>query len=90
MNGGMSQRGEGSKERASGRRLFGVEKRGKERMAGWGMAREKFVRASEEWAERKSGDFVAGFTWQVEEQMVAAEWCWAVMSGQPVRGMILR
>ncbi|KAH7824906.1 uncharacterized protein MONOS_17461 [Monocercomonoides exilis] len=60
-------------EWACGRRLFGVEKRGKEKMA-----------------ERKSGDFVAGLTWQVEEQMEAAEWCWAVRSGQPLKGMMLR
>ncbi|KAH7831176.1 uncharacterized protein MONOS_10196 [Monocercomonoides exilis] len=70
--------------------LFGVEKRGKERMAGWWVVREKFVRAREAWAERKSGDFVAGLTWQVEEQMVADEWCWAVRNGQPLRGMMLR
>ncbi|KAH7822193.1 uncharacterized protein MONOS_8209 [Monocercomonoides exilis] len=62
-------------EWACGRRLFGVEKMGKEKMAGWWVVREKFVRAMEAWPERKSGDFVAGLTWQVEEQMVAAECC---------------
>ncbi|KAH7831194.1 uncharacterized protein MONOS_15566 [Monocercomonoides exilis] len=77
-------------EWASGKRLFGVEKRGKERMAGWWVVREKFERMIEAWAERKSGDFVAGLTWQVEEQMVAAEWCWAVRSGQPARGAMVR
>ncbi|KAH7831311.1 uncharacterized protein MONOS_5261 [Monocercomonoides exilis] len=77
-------------EWACGRRLFGVEKRGKERMAGWWVVREKFVRAREAWAEMKSGDFAAWLTWQVEEQMVADEWCWTVRSGQPVRGMMLR
>eukprot|EP00770_Monocercomonoides_exilis_P005758 MONOS_5730.1-p1 / transcript=MONOS_5730.1 / gene=MONOS_5730 / organism=Monocercomonoides_exilis_PA203 / gene_product=unspecified product / transcript_product=unspecified product / location=Mono_scaffold00171:50101-50511(+) / protein_length=137 / sequence_SO=supercontig / SO=protein_coding / is_pseudo=false len=60
-------------EWASGRRLFGADKRGKEKMAGWGVVREKLVRAKEACAERKSGDFAAGLTWQVEEQMVAAE-----------------
>ncbi|KAH7831227.1 uncharacterized protein MONOS_3801 [Monocercomonoides exilis] len=77
-------------EWARGRRLFGVEKRGKERMAGWWVVREKFERMIEAWAERKSGDFAAGLTWQVEEQMEAAEWCWAVRSGQSARGMMLR
>eukprot|EP00770_Monocercomonoides_exilis_P012214 MONOS_12156.1-p1 / transcript=MONOS_12156.1 / gene=MONOS_12156 / organism=Monocercomonoides_exilis_PA203 / gene_product=unspecified product / transcript_product=unspecified product / location=Mono_scaffold00654:11-588(-) / protein_length=177 / sequence_SO=supercontig / SO=protein_coding / is_pseudo=false len=77
-------------EWGSGRRLFGVEKREKERMAGWWVVREKFVRAREAWAERKSGDLVAGWTWQVEEQMVAAEWRWAVRSGQPVRETMVR
>eukprot|EP00770_Monocercomonoides_exilis_P009724 MONOS_9676.1-p1 / transcript=MONOS_9676.1 / gene=MONOS_9676 / organism=Monocercomonoides_exilis_PA203 / gene_product=unspecified product / transcript_product=unspecified product / location=Mono_scaffold00408:25791-26308(-) / protein_length=151 / sequence_SO=supercontig / SO=protein_coding / is_pseudo=false len=65
----------GIEECASVRRLFGVEKRGKEKMAGWWVVREKFVRSTEAWPERKSGDFVAGLTWQVEEQMVAAECC---------------
>ncbi|KAH7823566.1 uncharacterized protein MONOS_17567 [Monocercomonoides exilis] len=68
-------------EWASERRLFGVEKRGKERMAGWWVVREMFVRAREAWAERKSGDFVAGWAWHVEYKMEAAEWCWAVRSG---------
>ncbi|KAH7831319.1 uncharacterized protein MONOS_16953 [Monocercomonoides exilis] len=76
-------------EWVSERRLFEVEKRGKERMAGWWVVREKFVRAREAWAERKSGDFAAWLTWQVEEQMVADEWCWTVRSGQSPRGMML-
>ncbi|KAH7824170.1 uncharacterized protein MONOS_17510 [Monocercomonoides exilis] len=37
----------GTGEWACGRRLFGVEKRGKERMAGWWVVREKFVRERE-------------------------------------------
>ncbi|KAH7831234.1 uncharacterized protein MONOS_16949 [Monocercomonoides exilis] len=44
-------------EWACGRRLFGVEKRGKERMAGWWVMREKFVREREAWAERKRGQW---------------------------------
>ncbi|KAH7819201.1 uncharacterized protein MONOS_12814 [Monocercomonoides exilis] len=71
-------------------RLFGVEKRGKERMAGWWGMREKLVRERRAWKERKSGDFVAVLTWQVEERIVVAEWCWEVRIGQPVRGMMLR
>ncbi|KAH7831603.1 uncharacterized protein MONOS_10068 [Monocercomonoides exilis] len=81
------------------RRLFGVEKRGKEKMAGWRVVREKFVRAREAWAERKRGHWWWWWWWllseggwmvQVEEEMDAAEWCWAVRSGQPLRGMRLR
>ncbi|KAH7831491.1 uncharacterized protein MONOS_15777 [Monocercomonoides exilis] len=85
-------------EWGSGRRLFGVEKRGKEKMAGWWVVREKFVRAMEAWAERKRGQWwwwwlllrEGGKMVQVEEEMEAAEWCWAVRSGQPARGMRLR
>ncbi|KAH7826464.1 uncharacterized protein MONOS_2161 [Monocercomonoides exilis] len=77
-------------EWVSGRRLFGVEKRGKEKMASWWMMREKFVRVREAWAEMKSGDFVAWLTWKVEEIMVEAEWHWEVRSGQPARGIMLR
>ncbi|KAH7815180.1 uncharacterized protein MONOS_8761 [Monocercomonoides exilis] len=84
-------------EWACGRRLFGVEKRGKERMAGLWVVREKFVRAREAWAERKRGQWwwwllvsEGGWMVQVEEQMEAAEWCWAVRSGQPAREMMLR
>ncbi|KAH7826923.1 uncharacterized protein MONOS_2619 [Monocercomonoides exilis] len=77
-------------EWGSERRLFEREKRGKEKMAGLRVAREKFVKAREAWAERKGGDFAVGLIRQVEEQMEAAELCLAVRSGQPQRRMMLR
>ncbi|KAH7831477.1 uncharacterized protein MONOS_16974 [Monocercomonoides exilis] len=93
-----SDRGDWGDEMLEKRVLFGVEKRGKEKMAGWWVVREKFVRAMEAWAERKRGQWwwwwllvrEGGWMVQVEEQMEAVEWCWAVRSGQPARGMMLR
>ncbi|KAH7831387.1 uncharacterized protein MONOS_13079 [Monocercomonoides exilis] len=56
-------------EWGSGRRLFGVEKRGKERMAGWWVVREKgadgssgVVLGSEEWATIEGDDVEMGHT----------------------------
>ncbi|KAH7831503.1 uncharacterized protein MONOS_11994 [Monocercomonoides exilis] len=63
-------------EWACGRRLFGVEKRGKEKMAGWWVVREKWVDGasggadggsrvvlgSEEWATAERDDVETGHT----------------------------
>ncbi|KAH7830271.1 uncharacterized protein MONOS_11792 [Monocercomonoides exilis] len=80
----------GIAEWASGMRLFGVEKRGKEMMAGSGMVKEKLARERELWEERKSGWLASAWIRQAEEKMVHDEWCSAERNAQPLRGSMTR